>query len=1108
MDTAMDNPSYFAMNQGLRKIVPLVDRQRMGWNKTETGSMGRTRKTDRSGNKCLTRSFSANVEETRLLVMGQPRPADVAPSVKHTKHTSSGHKDSLQHDLVHCNLQPDGNVFFSSSGDVRYSNLKSPLQSGRRHSISSFGNYSTRRPLSDCMAKSSRARLSSGGDPKGMKSDSPDIVIISSGDSEAAMMWINFLIQCFQHFNQKENKAQYRIQRVRLEDVLSGVMSAPRQERCSQARLQIVLVCPIFLERVLAHSGRSDSLCALLQTNRMLALLVGVTENDLTDQHKTVLVDYDEWRKMVVKDQDRESVGDFYGVSMDILNNVTHAPRSLGITEEDTKFSITPKKIKVGQNKVIVLLSEPLIPEDNVVITVDKNGHKIEVTNVTKRNPYTLQFRMPLSCLQVSVLVNIIVEKNGQLLGRRSVKCESRMRELDQLLRSLDSPLNFLCQTFGLHPADKEQLDSFLASAYLKNVPPNFHLLQCVGSRPQYSHEEYPTMLHFAAKFGLEKLMWQLLDSPGGEQACQIRNVSQMTPVDMAEASNHQKLAQALKGHMQMTELTSMYSILKGISDGHHQSQHAAQQSQQPQEPPQQSQDLQQSQQSCNDEPDTASYGMPPPPPPDSSYVVPQSPGPEPRPLDANYLTPRSQDANYLMPQPLDDNYLIPPAPRPVEPTTSTPNYTNVKSSPTNLAMFNYQVPPPPQSFFSANYQVPTNGRPYSPGSNWYSGSPPSVPSSPVDGPGPHGGYLEMSSNIGSYNQLRGIASFADPVSGKMAQRPTDLPIHGSRGSNQTLSTPQDELLEIINDFKNEVLTINEVESIVEMWKNRHEVKQSFKEKQEQLDQMRAEYDQIQQRMKDTLKRPTPFERIRKFFSKNKSKQSGYSNENLTRAMSSEKQSLRPSSSISLQSSSSSTSCSQSSTVSTNSANDNNTFHLENLNDDKLSKSSSSYFDAQPSFSTFFQSRSPVEFAGHEYGNVVYSPLGMTSAAETIMEETEAQQHRPSQALGVSTIRCMAGIACSVAALPSPTSDGGRGDGNLRETISSDPVEEQQQHPVEPGLFGFTGTGTKTVAEGPQCFDEVEDKVQQLFDSMPHYTNVPTATPDQNRVKYTPLRTA
>jgi len=35
---------------------------------------------------------------------------------------------------------------------------------------------------------------------------------------------------------------------------------------------------------------------------------------------------------------------------------------------------------------------------------------------------------------------------------------------------------------------------------------------------------------------------------------------------------------------------------------------------------------------------------------------------------------------------------------------------------------------------------------------------------------------------------------------------------------------------------------------------------------------MRVEYDRIQQRMKDQLKRPTPFDRIKKFFGKNKSK--------------------------------------------------------------------------------------------------------------------------------------------------------------------------------------------------------------------------------------------
>jgi len=74
-------------------------------------------------------------------------------------------QDSLQHDLVHCDLQPDGDVFFSSSGDVRYSNLKSTVRGGRRHSISSFGNYSSRRPLSDCMAKSPRAAGDFRGNP-------------------------------------------------------------------------------------------------------------------------------------------------------------------------------------------------------------------------------------------------------------------------------------------------------------------------------------------------------------------------------------------------------------------------------------------------------------------------------------------------------------------------------------------------------------------------------------------------------------------------------------------------------------------------------------------------------------------------------------------------------------------------------------------------------------------------------------------------------------------------------------------------------------------------------------------------------------------------------
>lgn len=83
-------------------------------------------------------------------------------------------------------------------------------------------------------------------------------------------------------------------------------------------------------------------------------------------------------------------------------------------------------------------------------------------------------------------------------------------------------------------------------------------------------------------------------------------------------------------------------------------------------------------------------------------------------------------------------------------------------------------------------------------------------------------------------------------------------------------SGPQDELLEIINDFKNNVFTITEVERLVENWRNRNDVQQSFKDKQRQLTAMREEYERIQKRMKEEMKTPTPFDKIRKFFSKGK----------------------------------------------------------------------------------------------------------------------------------------------------------------------------------------------------------------------------------------------
>ena len=62
--------------------------------------------------------------------------------------------------------------------------------------------------------------------------------------------------------------------------------------------------------------------------------------------------------------------------------------------------------------------------------------------------------------------------------------------------------------------------------------------------------EENPTLLHFAARFGLEKLAWQLLECPGGDVACDMRNTNDMTPADLAEQAGHVRLAHQLRGYM------------------------------------------------------------------------------------------------------------------------------------------------------------------------------------------------------------------------------------------------------------------------------------------------------------------------------------------------------------------------------------------------------------------------------------------------------------------------------------------------------------------------------------------------------------------------------
>jgi phosphoinositide 3-kinase adapter protein 1 len=284
-----------------------------------------------------------------------------------------------------------------------------------------------------------------------------------------------------------------------------------------------------------------------------------------------VLPSYNKWRKCVVRDHDQSFVSGLLGIAQDILGRALRqrpmANEAItlqsptfknGLTssivsgKNHDNFTVIPRKMKVGQNKATVMMTEPVLKDDYIKIRIEKIGHSIEVNNIKRRNPYTLHFNVPESCMEISMMIGVRVFKNNVDLGVRPIKCESRLRELEQILKNTDAPMEFMCQSLGISTVDSEQLDLHIVQAFQKNIPPNFNLLapqtESTNSlHKEASPEEFPTLMHFAARWGLERLGLLLLECPGAEMACEIKNANGKTPADIAELHEHFKLGSSFK---------------------------------------------------------------------------------------------------------------------------------------------------------------------------------------------------------------------------------------------------------------------------------------------------------------------------------------------------------------------------------------------------------------------------------------------------------------------------------------------------------------------------------------------------------------------------------
>uniref|UniRef100_A0A3Q1GWZ3 B cell scaffold protein with ankyrin repeats 1 n=1 Tax=Acanthochromis polyacanthus TaxID=80966 RepID=A0A3Q1GWZ3_9TELE len=143
--------------------------------------------------------------------------------------------------------------------------------------------------------------------------------------------------------------------------------------------------------------------------------------------------------------------------------------------------------------------------------------------------------------------VKVTVFGGGVALKSAQLQYYSSMEEITCLLSRVADPVDFMCQALQVSSVDK--LDQKLASMLLEAMPTGgFQALQSENTpERELHHADVPSLLHFAAQYGLRSVSSLLLQCPGADRALHTANRHGQTPTEIAKSHGHTELHVLLK---------------------------------------------------------------------------------------------------------------------------------------------------------------------------------------------------------------------------------------------------------------------------------------------------------------------------------------------------------------------------------------------------------------------------------------------------------------------------------------------------------------------------------------------------------------------------------
>jgi len=223
---------------------------------------------------------------------------------------------------------------------------------------------------------------------------------------------------------------------------------------------------------------------------------------------------------------------------------------------------LSPSSVVYNKQDPVVIVFNQSLPS-NVEFTIKFVGQ--QTNNETqcyaqKIGDNVLTFRAPEHYPPEDVILSVY---HGKFLTKlcdcTAFSFTSFLQQVRDQLMHVSDPVEFMCAALHLKQKNVVALDFEFEKQFKKNIPPHFDLIADKHPRKieeSSTFDEYPTLLHFAARYNLIKLCIAILKCHGGYNALNIRNKDGFTPSELASEHGHDNLAFVLGDAQQHHNIT------------------------------------------------------------------------------------------------------------------------------------------------------------------------------------------------------------------------------------------------------------------------------------------------------------------------------------------------------------------------------------------------------------------------------------------------------------------------------------------------------------------------------------------------------------------------